>query len=351
MPRGLRVLRMSVTAVCEGGYRRGGCLTALALIVTVGLGFLPASLGAQTPAAGRVFHVAYLSMAPGPSPRSQALQQALRDLGYVEGGNILVEYRWADGKLDLARKAAAQLVQSNVDVIVTGGPQATRVAREATATIPIVMAVDYDPVGAGFVATLARPGGNITGLSAINPELSGKRLELLKESIPSFSRLAVLWNPAEPNAESFIRDTERAARLLGIQVQSLRVQAPNDLEKAIRAARDEHAHALAVLTDPVTLYRREELVALAMRQRLPAIYTEKAFVEAGGLMSYGADDRELHRRAAVFVDKILKGAKPADLPVEQPTKFELVINLKAAKALGLTIPPIVLARADEIVEQ
>ena len=316
-----------------------------------GLALLSASLGAQTPPPGRVFHVAYLSLAPGPSPRSQALQQGLRDLGYVEGGNIVMEYRWADGKLEQARKAAAELVHSNVDIIVTGGPQATRVASEATTAIPIVMAVDYDPVGAGFVTTLARPGGNITGLSAINPELSGKRLELLKESIPGISRLAVLWNPAEPNAPSFLRDTEGAAHALGMQVQSVPVRAPRDLEKAVRLAQDDHANGLIVLTDPVTLYQRQELASLAVRHRLPAIYTEKLFVEAGGLMSYGADDRELHRRAAVFVDKILKRAKPADLPVEQPTKFELVINLKAARALGLAIPAAVLARADEIIEQ
>src|SRR5262245_14277909 len=206
------------------GYPRAGGVAALMLVLTAGFVLLSVSLAAQTPPAGRVFRIAYLSMAPGPSPRSQALQEGLRDLGYVEGRNVVIEYRWADGKLEQARKAVAELVHSNVDVIVTGGPQATRVAREGTTVIPIVMAVDYDPVGAGFVATLARPGGNITGLSAINPELSGKRIELLKESIPEFSHLAILWNPAEPNADTFLSDTQGAARALGVQVQSLQIR-------------------------------------------------------------------------------------------------------------------------------
>jgi len=233
---------------------------------------------------------------------------------------------------------------------VTGGPQATRVARDATAAIPIVMAVDYDPVGAGFAASLAHPGGNVTGLSAINPQLSGKRLELLKEAVPRLSRLAVLWDPVEPNAAAYWSETQAAARALGMQVQSLEVRSAGDLEAALRAAAKGHADALAVLTDPVTLYHRAELAGLAARYHLPAIYSEKLFVEAGGLMSYGADERELHRRAAVFVDKILRGARPSDLPIEQPTTYELVINLKTARALGLTVPPSVLARADAIIK-
>jgi putative tryptophan/tyrosine transport system substrate-binding protein len=310
--------------------------------------FVPLVAHAQAP--GKVYRVGYLSMAPGPSPRSEALQQGLRDLGYLGGQNLVMEYGWADGQIDRARTSAAELVRSKVDVIVTGGPQATRVARQATTTIPVVMAVDYDPVGAGFVTSLARPGGNITGLSAINPELSGKRLELLKSAVPRLSRVAVLWNPAEPNADVYVRETRVAAQALGVRVQSLEIRALPDLESALRSATRERADALAVLTDPVTLYHRGELASLAAKHRLPAIYSDRLFVEAGGLMSYGANDRELHRRAAVFVDKILKGAKPGELPVEQPTTYELVINLKTAKALTLAISPALLRRADQLIE-
>jgi putative ABC transport system substrate-binding protein len=242
------------------------------------------------------------------------------------------------------------LVRLKVEVIVTGGPQATLAAKETKTTTPIVMAVDYDPVGAGFVASLARPGANVTGLSAINPELSGKRLDLLKQAVPRLSRAAVLWNPAEPNGQTFLRETQLAGTRLGVQLQVLEVGAAPDLEAALQAARKGRANGLAVLTDPVTVYHRKQLADLAAKYRLPAIYSERLFVEAGGLMSYGANDREMHRRAAVFVDKILKGANPGELPVEQPTTYELVINLKTAKALGLTIPQSVLARADEIIE-
>ena len=308
----------------------------------------PLAVGAQQ--AGRVWRVGYLSLASGPSPRSEALRQGLRELGYVPGQNIAIEDRWADGNLERARAAAADLARLNVEVIVTGGPQATGAAKEATATIPIVMAVDYDPVGAGFVASLARPAGNITGLSALNPELSGKRLGLLKEIVPRLARVAVLWNPSEPNAETYWRETQRAARAMDVHPQSLEVRVPRDLEGAIQAARRGRANAFTVLTDPVTLYHRAQLAELAAKHRLPAIYSERLFVEAGGLMSYGANDREMHRRAALFVDKILKGAKPSELPVEQPTTYELVINLKTARALGLTIPPSLLQRADQVIE-
>jgi putative ABC transport system substrate-binding protein len=308
----------------------------------------PLAVGAQQ--AGRVWRVGYLSLASGPSPRSEALRQGLRELGYVPGQNIAIEDRWADGNLERARAAAADLARLNVEVIVTGGPQATGAAKEATATIPIVMAVDYDPVGAGFVASLARPAGNITGLSALNPELSGKRLGLLKEIVPRLARVAVLWNPSEPNAETYWRETQRAARAMDVHPQSLEVRVPRDLEGALQAARRGRANAFTVLTDPVTLYHRARLAELAAKHRLPAIYSERLFVEAGGLMSYGANDREMHRRAALFVDKILKGAKPSELPVEQPTTYELVINLKTARALGLTIPPSLLQRADQVIE-
>jgi putative ABC transport system substrate-binding protein len=308
---------------------------------------LAAPLAAEAQPA--VARIGYLSLAPGPSTRSEALRQGFRELGYIEGQNLVVEYRWADGHLDRARQAAADLIRLGVDVIVTGGPQATLAAKTTTTTTPIVMAFDYDPVESGFVASLARPGGNITGLSGINPELSGKRLDLLKQAVPRLTRVAIVWNPAEPNA-AFLRETQAAGRGLSMQLQVLEVKAAPDLETALQAARRWHASGLIVLTDPVTLYHRKQLADLAKKYRLPAIYSERLFVESGGLISYGADDRKMHQRAAVFVDKILKGAKPGDLPIEQPTKYDLIINLKTAKALGLTIPPSLLQRADQVIE-
>jgi putative tryptophan/tyrosine transport system substrate-binding protein len=335
----LRTLRGGGSAIA-----RPPALTAVLI-----LGLLAMSLGAEAQQP-KLPRIGYLSLAPGPSPRSEALRQGLHDLGYVEGQNIVIEYRWAEGSLDRARQAASDLVRLKVDIIVTGGPQTTLAAKEARSTTPIVMAVDYDPVSAGFVASLARPGGNITGLSAINPELSGKRLDLLKQAVPRLSRAAVLWNPAEPNGQTFLRETQVAGARLGIQLQALEVRAAPDLEAALQAARKGGANGLAVLTDPVTLYHRKQLADLAAKHRLPAIYSERLFVEAGGLMSYGANDREMHRRAAVFVDKILKGANPGELPVEQPNTYELVINLRAARALALTIPPSLLTRSDHVVE-
>lgn len=307
---------------------------------------LPALSGQQ----GSVPRIGYLSLAPGTSPRSEALLQGLRELGYVENQNIVIDYRWAAGDLDRLREAASDLVRSKVNVIVTGGPAATAAARQATDTIPIVMAVDYDPVGAGFVSTLARPGGNITGLSVLNPELSGKRLELLKETVPSVALVTVLWDPAEPNAGTYLKETQAAAPILGVRLQPLEIQSPGDIESSFLAARTAGADGLTVLTDPITLYHRTELSDLAAQYRLPAIYSERLFVEAGGFMSYGASDRDLHRLAAAYVDKILRGAKPADLPVEQPTRFELVINMKAARPLGIIIPPAILERADDVIE-
>ncbi len=309
------------------------------------LAALPAQAGQST----GIPRVGYLSLGPGPSPRSEALQRGLRDLGYVEGQNIAIVFRWADGSVDRLQEAAADLVRANVAVIVTAGPQATRAAKEATGAIPIVMAVDYDPVGAGFAASLARPGGNVTGMSAISPELNAKRLELIKATTPGLKRVAVIWSSAEPNAEAFLKETQTAAHVLGVNVLSLEVRNADDLDEVFRVARKERAGALTVLTDPITLWHRNRLVDLAAKRHLPAIYSERLFVEAGGLMSYGASDRDLHRQAAVFVDKLLKGAKPNGLPIEQPTKYELVINLKAAQALGLTMPQSILIRADEVI--
>jgi len=261
----------------------------------------------------------------------------------VEGKNIVIEYRYADGK-ELAR----ELVRLKVDVIVTGGPTLTRAAKEATSTIPVVMGSDPDPVGNGFVASLARPGGNITGLSNFSPELSGKRLELLKEIIARLSRVAVLGNSTEPGNAQSLKETEIAARAFKVQLQYLDVRGPKDIETAFREARKWRADAVLVLGSGVFISQRKQIVELAVKSQLPATYSRPEYVEDGGLMTYGPSINDLFRRAAVYVDKILKGAKPADLPVEQPTKFEFIINLKAAKQIGLTIPPNVLARADKV---
>jgi putative ABC transport system substrate-binding protein len=306
---------------------------------------------AEAQQAKKVLRIGLLSgLGPSPMPPTiQAFRQGLRELGYVEGQNILVEYRWSEGKDDRARMLATELVRLKVDVIVTTGSGATRAAKEATSTIPIVMAQDPDPVGNGFVASLARPGGNITGLSNLGPELSGKRLELLKEVIPGLTRVAVFGTSTFPGNAQILRETELAAGALMVQLQYIDVLDPKDIETAFRAASKGRAEAVLVLAGGVFTSRRTQLAALAVKSRLPAIYYATEFVEDGGLMTYGANRAELHRRAAIYVDKILKGRKPADLPVEQPTKFEFVINLKAAKQIGLAIPPNVLVRADRVI--
>jgi ABC-type uncharacterized transport system substrate-binding protein len=283
------------------------------------------------------------------APRMDAFRQGLRQLGYVEGKNIVIERRHAEGKLDRLPALAAELVRLNVDIIVTSGPTATRPAKEATSTIPIVMTFDDDPVGSGFVASLARPGGNVTGLSTLAPEISGKQLELLKEIVPRLNRVAVIGTSTRPGTAQNLKEMELAAGAFGVKLQYLDIQNPKDIETAFRAAGKERADALLVLQSPVFNSQRAQIADLALKSRLPATYPRRAFVEDGGLMSYGASISDLDRRAATYVDKILKGAKPADLPVEQPTKFEFVINLKAAKQIGLTIPPNVLARADKVI--
>jgi putative ABC transport system substrate-binding protein len=282
------------------------------------------------------------------SDRIEALRQGLRELGYVEGKNIVIETRYAEGKLDRLPALAAELVRLKVDVIVTSGPLPTRVTKEATTMIPIVMAQDPDPVGNGFVASLARPGGNITGLSTLAPDISGKQLELLKEVLPRLSRVAVVGSSTTPGNAQSLKETELAARALVVQLQYLDVRDPKDIETAFRAAGKGRADSVLVLTSPVINPYRKEIAELAVKNRLPAIYSTPEFVEHG-LMSYSVSFTDLYRRAATYVDKILKGAKPADLPVEQPTKFEFIINLKAAKQIGLTIPPNVLARADRVI--
>ena len=284
------------------------------------------------------------------SARTQAFQQGLRELGYVVGKNILVAYRYADSRADRLPALAAELVRMNVRVIVTEGTTATRYAREATSTIPIVMAQDPDPVGTGFVASLAQPGGNITGLSNLRAALSAKRFELLAEAVPGLAHVAVLGTLSTPGAARELSETERAAAALRVQLQYLDVKDPQDIETAFQAAGKSHADGMVTLASGLLLTHRTTVVGLAAKNRLPAIYHATDFVEDGGLMSYGATITDLFRRAATYVDKILKGAKPADLPVEQANKFELIINLKTAKALGLTIPQSLLRRADEVIQ-
>jgi putative ABC transport system substrate-binding protein len=283
--------------------------------------------------------------------RIEAFRQGLRELGYVEGKNIVIEYRYAEGKLDRLPALAAELVGLKVDIIVMGGPAATRSAKQATATIPIVMAYDDDPVGSGFVASLARPGGNITGLSTLAPEISGKQLELLREIVPKLSRVAVLGNAIQPGNPQALREINLAADAFGVQLQYLEVGGPKDIDTVFRAASKGRADAVLVLGNPTLFSQRRQLADLAIKSRLPTIYNRPEYVEDGGLVFYGPSYIDLYRRAATYVDKILKGTKPADLPVEQPKKFEFIINLKAAKQIGLTIPPNVLARADRVIKE
>ena len=284
------------------------------------------------------------------SARNEAFRQGLRELGYVEGKNIVIEWRSWEGKRDRLPALAAELARLKVDVIVTVGQGDTLAAKEATATIPIVMIAAGDAVGSGFVASLARPGGNITGLSNLRPELSGKRLEFLKEIVPKLSRVAVFTSSAGSDYAQIQKELELAAGGFGVKLQYLDILSPKDVETAFQAAAKGGAGAVLFrVPGPQTSSQRPQIAALAVKSRLPAIYDGPEYVEAGGLMSYGVSVADLAHRAATYVDKILKGAKPADLPVQQPTKFELIINLKAAKQIGLTIPPNVLARADKVI--
>jgi putative ABC transport system substrate-binding protein len=281
--------------------------------------------------------------------RTEAFRQGLRELGLLEGKNIVIEWRSSEGKADRLPGLAAELVRLKVDIIVSGGPTATRSAKEATSTIPIVMAFDNDPVGSGFVASLARPGGNITGLSTLAPEISGKQLELLKEIVPRLSRVGVLGTSTNPGNAQVLKEMELAAGAYGVQLQYLDVRDPKDIETAFRAASKGRADAVVALASAFLISQQAQIAELAIKSRLPAIYERREYVEVGGLMAYGVSINDLDRRAATYVDKILKGTKPADLPVEQPKKFEFIINLKAAKQIGLTIPPNVLARADKVI--
>jgi putative ABC transport system substrate-binding protein len=319
---------------------------------TLTIGLLPAPLAAGAQQAAKVPRVGVLllaSLAARPQ-QWEAFRQGLREHGYVEGQSILIDFRSAEGKLERLAELAAELVQAKADVIVASGTESTQAAQKATATIPIVMSNTGDPVGAGIVANLARPGGNVTGLSLLATELSAKRLGLLKEALPRLARVAVLWNPNNASVTLKFKETETAARVLGLQLQSLQVQRPADLEGAFQAAAHARADALVTADDQLLSAQRVQIVSLAMRYRLPVASEFREFAAAGGLMSYGPSLTDLARRAATYVDKILKGAKPGDLPVEQPTKFELLIKLKTAKALGLTIPQTLLQRADQMIE-
>jgi putative tryptophan/tyrosine transport system substrate-binding protein len=291
----------------------------------------------------------FVSSLSSNSGRADAFRQGLRELGYVEGKNIIIEWRSADGKPDRLPAIAADLVHLKLDALVTAGPAATGSAKEATAVIPIIMAQDSDPVGNKFVASLARPGGNITGLSALSPEISGKQLELLKQVVPKLSRVAVFGISKRPGNAQAVKEIELAAGAFGVQLQYVDILTAKDIETAFGAASKGRADAVLMLGNPVATSHRTQVTALAVKNRLPVIYDRSEFVQDGGLMTYSVSQNDLYRRAASYVEKVLRGAKPADLPVEQPTKFEFIINQKAAKQIGLAIPPNVLARADKVI--
>jgi putative tryptophan/tyrosine transport system substrate-binding protein len=324
--------------------------TVLLLILVVVVQ-LAAGVNAQAQQPTKIPRIAYLGATSltANAARVEAFRQGLRELGYVEGKNIVIELRSAEGEQDRLPALVAELIRLKIDIIVSAGPSVTRAAKAATTTIPIVMAFDNDPVGSRFVASLARPGGNITGLSTLAPEISGKRVELLKETVPKLSRLALIGSSTEPSYAQVLKEIELAAGAFKVKLRYLDVIDPKDIEAAFRAAGKERGGAVLVLTAAVLNSHRAQVVELAVKNRLPAAYGLPQFVEAGGLMSYGTSFTDLFRRAATYVDKILKGKTPADLPIEQPKKFEFIVNLKAAKQIGLTIPPNVLARADRVI--
>ena len=313
-------------------------------------GLLTAPLAAQAQRPSKVPRVGVIAEGSPTDSRLAPFRQGLRELGYVEGENIVIEYRYAHGALDRAPKLAAELLRLNLDVLVVGGTVSAQSAKAVTTTVPIVFTLAGDPVGSGLVASLARPGGNATGLSNLSSELSGKQLELLKAAVPQVSRVTVLYNPVNPAAGPALNSAREAARTLAVELQVLEVRQPNELASAFSALTQWRSGALLALSDPVFGFESVQLSKLAAKHRLPAMTASRRFVEAGGLLFYGPNLSDNYRRAATYVDKILKGAKPADLPVEQPTKFELVINLKTAKALGLTLPPSLLQRADQIIQ-
>jgi ABC-type uncharacterized transport system substrate-binding protein len=326
----------------------------IGLVVVLAVGLLCAPLAVEAQSAAKVPRIGFLTanLAPNPHLR-EAFLQGLRDLGYIDGRNVVIEYRDAEGKFERLPTLAAELVALKVDVIVAGGTPPALAAKQATKTIPIVFASAPDPVTDGLVTSLARPGGNITGASNLNPELVGKRLEQLRQAVPGVSRVAVLWHPGgrpERTEKDMLREADVAALALGLRAQFVEARGPADFDRAFSDMTRSRADALTVLGSVMLFNQRRRLVELAARNRLPGVYPAREFVDDGGLMAYGPSIADVFRRAATYVDKILKGAKPGDLPVEQPTKFELVINLKTARALGLTIPQSILQRADHVIE-
>jgi ABC-type uncharacterized transport system substrate-binding protein len=307
-------------------------------------------LAARAQPAEKTYTIGILSAGEVLPTLYSAFVDALRELGWIEGKNVVFERRYAENRIERLPELAADLVRLKVDVVAAAGTLAPLAAKQATTTIPIVMTAAGDPLGSGLVASLARPGGNVTGMSLMAPDLGGKRLELLKEVLPQLTRVAVLWNAANPYSALVFKETQAAAHTLGIEVQSLEVRGPGDFDGTIKTANRQHPEALITVEDPLTVFHRKLIVDFASAQQLPSLHGVREFVAVGGLISYGASLSDLFRRAAYFVDKIFKGAKPADLPVQQPTTFELAINLKTAKALGLTVPPTLLARADEVIE-
>jgi putative tryptophan/tyrosine transport system substrate-binding protein len=325
--------------------------TCGALLITLALGFLVVPLAAEGQPVGRLPRIGFLgnSTAALEANLVGPFREGLRDLGYVEGQNILIEYRWAEGKYERLPELISDLIRLNVEMIVTAGTPASLAVKKATTSIPLVMSAVGDPVGTGLITSLARPGGNVTGITAMAADLEGKRLELLREVVPTLSHVAVLWNPASPFQVVAEQEVQAAAQALRIKVLSLAVQAPEQFDHAFATIRREQPEALNVLADRLFLHHRGRIMDFAINHGLPGVHAYRELVEAGGLMSFGPSYAEMHRRAAYYVDKILKGAKPADLPVEQPTKFELVISLKSAQALGLTISPTLLFQATEVI--
>jgi len=336
------------TRISNFGFRI--CATAI-IVLTLNLSLVAAPFAVQAQQAGKVYRVGFLWDSPTVWPEAiEGFHRGLRDLGWVEGQNIVVEHRWAEGRFDRLPDLAEELVRLKVDVIVAPTSIYAGAAKQATSTIPIVFAVHADPKGSGHVASLARPGGNLTGISLMMTETNAKLLELLKEAVPGLPRVAVLWDPSTPSHGPSLNAVEVMSRALGLPLQAVAVRSAMEFDTAFEAIIRERAGGVLVLSTPLFISGASRLAELARKHKLPTMFAARAYVEAGGLMSYGPDRPDLFRRAATYVDKILKGAKPADLPVEQPTKFELVINLKTAKALGLTIPQSLLLRTDEVIE-
>jgi putative tryptophan/tyrosine transport system substrate-binding protein len=328
--------------------KKAGLLLILVVVVQ-----LAGAVRAEAQQTAKIPRIGFLLEAPisATAARIEAFRQGLRELGYVEGKNIIIELRSSEGKIERRSELSAELVRLKVDVIVSGGPTVTRVLRDTTSTIPIVMGQDTDPVGSGFVASLARPGGNVTGLATFAPEMAGKQLELLKDIVPKLSHVAVIGNSTTPGDAQALREMVLAAGSYEIYLRYLDVQDAKDIQPMIGAAAKGHADALVVLGNPILNAHRKQIIDLAEKYRLPTTYARPEYVDAGGLIYYGTSYNDLFRRAATYVDKILKGAKPADLPVEQPIKFEFIVNLKAARQIGLTISPKVLARADRVIKE